>query len=306
MYTTRLFNSGIVVAVLVSGLLLGGCNSGAPDESSGADANSEAGAESMAAGQDVESVAAGSGQAGDARAIISEDMPYAEVGDHLAYGYFVAPSDMIEPLPAVVMIHEWWGLNDHIRAMADRLAAQGYIVLAIDLFGGETATSPAAARKLMLSVVEDPESANENVRSAFEFVSETAGAPTVGVIGWRFGGTWALNTALLFPDELDAAVIYYGSVTSDEDRLRPVNTPILALFASDDVSVKIESIEEFKGALERLRKDYDVQIYAGVGQDFANESAKNYDAAAADDAWNRTLSFLERHLSDDPVASEGT
>ncbi len=242
----------------------------------------------------------------EARAIISEDMPYAEVGDELVYGYFVAPSDMFEPLPAVIMVHEWWGLTDEMRARADQLAAQGYIVLAVDLFGGQTASDPTSARKLMLSVVEDPESANENIRGAFEFVSETAGAPRVGAIGWRFGGTWALNAALLYPDDLDAAVVYYAQVISDEDKLRPVNAPILGLFAADDVSVKVDQVEAFKSALEALRKDYDIQVYAGVRQRFASESANTYDATAANDAWNRTLDFLGRHLGGDSAAADGS
>lgn len=242
----------------------------------------------------------------EARAIISEDMPYAEVGDELVYGYFVAPSDMFEPLPAVIMMHEWWGLTDEMRARADRLAAQGYIVLVVDLFGGQTASDPTSARKLMLSVVEDPESANENIRSAFEFVSETAGAPRVGAIGWRFGGTWALNAALLFPDDLDAAVVYYAQVMSDEDKLRPVNTPILGLFAADDVSIEVDQVEAFKSALEALRKDYDIQVYAGVRQSFASESSNTYDATAANDAWNRTLDFFGRHLAGDSSAADGS
>ncbi len=242
----------------------------------------------------------------ESRSVISEEMPYAEVGDELVYGYFVAPSDMFEPLPAVIMMHEWWGLTDEMRTRADRLAAQGYIVLAVDLFGGQTATDPASARELMLSVVEDPESANENIRGAFEFVSETAGAPRVGAIGWRFGGTWALNAALLYPDDLDATVVYYAQVTSDEDELRPVSSPILGLFAADDVSIKIDRVEAFKSALDTLRKDYDIQVYAGVGQRFASESAKTYDRTAATDAWNRTLDFFGRHLAGDGTPADGS
>ena len=87
------------------------------------------------------------------RAVVAETLPYAEVNDELVYGYFVFPADMVEPLPALLVLHEWWGLNDGIRAMADRLAAEGYIVLAVDLFGGESAISPSDARALMLSVV---------------------------------------------------------------------------------------------------------------------------------------------------------
>ncbi len=287
MHTARRGISRTIATTVACLWLIGGCGTGDEEQVSEAAPATDAAAPAA----EPESTLAR-----EARSVISEEMPYGEVGDELVYGHFVAPSDMFEPLPAVIMIHEWWGLNDEIRARADRLAAQGYIVLAVDLFGGQTASDPAVARKLMLSVVEDPDAADENIRSAFAFVSDVAGAPRVGAVGWRFGGTWALNTAMLFPEELDATVIYYGPVTSDEDRLRPVATPILGLFAGDDVSIKIDTVEEFQAALERLRKEYDIQIYAGVGQRFASESAPNYDENAADDAWNRTLEFLERHL----------
>ncbi|MBT8086422.1 MAG: dienelactone hydrolase family protein [Gammaproteobacteria bacterium] len=239
------------------------------------------------------------------RSVISESMPYGEVGDHLVYGHFVAPSDMFEPLPAVIMIHDWWGLNENIRAAADRLASEGYIVLAIDLFEGETATTPSAARQLMLKVVEDPEAANKNILSAHEFVSRTAGAPSVAALGWRFGGTWALNSAVLLPDELDATVLYYAPVTADEDKLRSVNSPILGLFAAGDISIKAESVAAFETALQRLRKDYEIRIYDDVQQGFANEAADNFNAAAANDAWNRTLTFLQRHLARAPADADG-
>ena len=288
------------MALIAGSLVLAACGSGEPEQEAAV-----APAADTPQSQAVDAVAT-PGRESQARAVISEDMPYAEVGDELVYGYFVAPSDMFEPLPAVIMIHEWWGLTDEMRARADRLAAEGYIVLAIDLFGGQTASDPASARKLMLSVVEDPDSANQNIRGAFEFVSETAGAPRVGAIGWRFGGTWALNTALLLPDELDASVIYYGPVTSDEDKLRPVNAPILGLFAGDDISIKVNSVEAFKTALESLRKDYDIQVYAGVRQRFASESAKTYDAIATNDAWNRTLDFLSLHLAGDGTPTDGS
>ena len=231
------------------------------------------------------------------RAVISQKMPYTEVGDELVYGYFSAPADMFEPVPAVIMIHEWWGLNDNIRAMADRLAAEGYIVFAVDLYAGKTASTPSEARALMVDVIEDPEPAKQNIRAAYEFVTQTAGAPRVGSLGWCFGGQWSLNTALLFPDDLDASVIYYGQVTDDEDTLRPLDMPLLGLFAAEDRGIKVASVEAFRGALERLRKNYDIQIYPGVGHAFANPTGNNYNAAAAEDAWRRTLEFLKLHLA---------
>ena len=234
------------------------------------------------------------------RPVISEFLPYAEVQEELVYGYFVFPSNMIDPLPAIIVIHEWWGLNDNVRAMANRLAAEGYIVLAIDLFGGKTAVNPAEARKMMISVVENPERAAENIRQAYDFVDETAGAPSIGSLGWCFGGGWSLNTAMLFPDKLDASVIYYGQVTEDEDKLRPISAPILGLFAAEDRGIPIESVHAFEQSLERLRKDFEIHIYPNVGHAFANPTGRNYNAAAAEDAWQKTLDFLSQKLSPDP------
>jgi carboxymethylenebutenolidase len=234
-----------------------------------------------------------------ARAVISDpNMPYAEVGDELVYGYFSAPSDVFEPLPAVIVIHEWWGLNDNVRVMADRLAGEGYMVLAVDLYGGEVADSPADARELMLEVVENPEQGRANIRAAYEFLI-AAGAPRIGSLGWCFGGGWSLNAALLFPNDLDASVIYYGQVTSDEEALRPVNTPILGLFAADDSGIKLPTVEAFRATLEALGKDHEIEIYPGVGHAFANPTGRNYNAEAASDAWSKTLAFLARHLSAD-------
>ena len=232
-----------------------------------------------------------------ARPVVSQTMAYTEHKDELVYGYFSAPADMFEPLPAVIMIHEWWGLNDNIRSMADRLAGEGYIVFAVDLYAGGVARTPGEARALMMQVVEDPESANENIKAAYRFLSETAGAPRIGSLGWCFGGGWSLNAARLFPDTLDASVIYYGQVTSDDELLRPIEVPILGLFAADDTGIKVASVEAFRDALERLRKNFEVHVYPGVGHAFANPTGRNYDAATAEDAWQRTLEFLNRHLS---------
>jgi carboxymethylenebutenolidase len=301
MHTTepRVFRT--IAAFLVSVMLVAACGGGGSGSSPAVEPAPQAKSNTVA---DPGASAAGS-NAPD-RAVISESLPYAEVGDELVYGYFVAPSDMFEPLPAVIMIHEWWGLNDNVRAAADRLAAEGYIVLAVDLFAGKTATTPSAARKLMLTVVEDPGAANENILSAYNFVSNTAGAPTVAALGWRFGGTWSLNAAMLLPDDLDASVIYYGAVTDDEDALRPVSTPILGLFAGDDISVSVDSVVAFETALKRLRKDYEIRIYEGVRQGFANQTADNFDAGAANDAWKRTLDFLQRHMGNEAGESDAS
>lgn len=230
------------------------------------------------------------------REVVTETLPYAEVDEQLVYGYFVFPIDMVEPLPAVIVIHEWWGLNDGVRQMADRIAGEGFIVLAVDLFGGDSADTPTEARELMLEVVENPERANENLRQAYGFVHTTAGAPAVSSLGWGFGGGWSLNMALLFPDELDAAVIYYGQVTDDQERLRPLDMPLLGIFAEDDRGIPLEGVQAFEAALESLDKPHEIRIFPGAGHAFANPTGRNYDEAAATEAWILTIDFLRRHL----------
>jgi len=229
--------------------------------------------------------------------VADEKLAYAEVGEELSYGHFVIPADMIEPFPAILVIHEWWGLNEGVRAMADRLAGQGYIVLAVDLFGGETATTPADARELMLDVVENPDVATENIQQAYKFLKDTAGAPRIASLGWDFGGGWSLNAALLFPDELNAAVIYYGQVTDNEANLRRLNVPILGIFANEDKAIPVESVKSFEQALINLEKNYDIEIYPGVGHSFANPTGRNYNAEAAGKAWEKTVAFLDSHLT---------
>ena len=301
MYRGKSPHLSFISTIAIAALMLGACEAeqAATDEAEkeAARANVDAMSREHAGDSTEPSPAA---EVAPVRPVVSQTMAYTEHRDELVYGYFSAPADMFEPLPAVIMIHEWWGLNDNIRAMADRLAAEGYIVFAVDLYAGEVAQTPDEARDLMMRAVEDPDSANDNIRAAYDFVKSTAGAPRIGSLGWCFGGGWSLNTARLFPDDLDASVIYYGQVTADEEALRPINTPILGLFAAEDTGIKVASVEAFRDALERLRKNYEVHIYPGVGHAFANPTGRNYDAATAEDAWAKTLEFLDRHL----VASE--
>jgi carboxymethylenebutenolidase len=287
-----------VSTVAIAALLLGACEAeqAATDEADKAAARENVDAMSREHASDSTEPTPAA-EIAPVRPVVSQTMAYTEYRDELVYGYFSSPADMFEPLPAVIMIHEWWGLNDNVRAMADRLAGEGYIVFAIDLYAGEVAQTPDEARSLMMQAVEEPDSANDNIRAAYNFVKSTAGAPRIGSLGWCFGGGWSLNTAKLFPDDLDASVIYYGQVTDDEDALRPINTPILGLFAAEDTGIKVASVEAFRDALERLRKNYEVHIYPGVGHAFANPTGSNYDAAAAEDAWSKTLEFLDRHLA---------
>jgi carboxymethylenebutenolidase len=102
---------------------------------------------------------------------------------------------------------------------------------------------------------------------------------------------------MLFPEDLDAAVIYYGRVTDDETSLSPLQVPILGLFGSEDRGIKLDSVRQFEAALDRLGKDFVIHVYEGAGHAFANPSGNNFNAEYATDAWNRTLDFLREHLA---------
>jgi carboxymethylenebutenolidase len=177
--------------------------------------------------------------------------------------------------------------------MARLFAHHGYVALAVDLYG-ESADSPERARELMGNV--DEAQAEENLRQAYRYLAEQHNAPRVGVVGWCFGGGWSLRTALALPGQIDAAVIYYGRLIQERDRLAMLDMPILGIFGAEDEGIPVDGVRQFESTLEELGKDVDIQVYEGAGHAFANPSGERYQPEAARDAWQRTLDFLERTL----------
>jgi len=231
-----------------------------------------------------------------ARPVIEQTLAYGEAADHNLIGYLAMPADAVEPQPGVIMIHEWWGLNDNIKAMARRLAGEGFVVLAVDLYDGEVADTPTAAQALMARVTAAPAAALDNLNQAYAYLERYALAPRVASLGWCLGGAWSLQTALSLPGALDAMVMYYGQVVLDEAQLATLDMPLLGLFGADDASIPVAEVQAFRVALNRLGKAADVRIYSGVGHAFANPSGGNYDAESAEDAWQRTVDFLNRTM----------
>ena len=207
-----------------------------------------------------------------------------------------ASQQSAEGAPALIVIHEWWGLNDNIRAVAERLAGEGYVTLAVDLYGGRSASEPKEAIALMQELNSDETTGRENLAAAYAYLANEMRAGKIGVIGWCLGGRWSLQAALRLPEDIDAAVIYYGGVTDDKAQLETLQMPILGLFAGDDPVVPADTVVAFEKALAELGKDADIHIYPEAKHAFANPSGLDYDAAAADDAWQRTTSFLAEHL----------
>lgn len=281
---------GLVFAVAV-GLVCAGASALASDSSGDRD-YSEAMAREHAGDQPVASPAAA---AEPKAAIVGSEVAYATLGGKTVRGYLSRP-EAAGPHPGVLVIHEWWGLNDNIRAMARQLAGEGYTVLAVDLYEGEYAGDRERAKELMLKSMKHRDRLEDNLRQARAYLAGEAGATRVGTIGWCFGGGWSLGAALLMPGQIDATVIYYGRVVTDEAALAALETPILGLFGAEDRGIPVSSVRAFESALERLGKPVSIQVYAGANHAFANPSGTRYDESAAKDAWARTLAFLERYL----------
>ena len=229
--------------------------------------------------------------------VVGEQVTYATVDGQPISGYLSRPANAPANLPGLIVIHEWWGLNDNIRQMTDRLAGEGYTALAVDLHSGQVAQTPEQARVLVQAVAQNPQKAQENLRQAYRYLETTGRAPKIGTIGWCFGGSWSLNTALLLPDQIDATVIYYGSqLVTDAETLRPLKMPILGIFGALDQRPSVETVRAFESALKSVDKSIEVHIYEGADHAFAIPSGTRYNATAAEDAWRKTIAFLARNL----------
>ncbi|MCH8567034.1 MAG: dienelactone hydrolase family protein [Balneolales bacterium] len=212
-------------------------------------------------------------------------------------GYLAFPADAADDhnLPAVVLIHEWWGLNDNIRMMARRLAGEGYRVLAVDFYNGTTAENSEEAQQLMRAAMNQPEDGLLNLNQAFRFMNEQSSA--LAVMGWCFGGAWTLNSAIHHSELLDAGVIYYGRVNTNIEDLTRIHIPLLGIFGEEDRGIPADEVRKFNELLTSLGKNAQIHIYEGADHAFANPSGSRYEPEAAAHAWQKTLSFLNEHLN---------
>jgi carboxymethylenebutenolidase len=243
------------------------------------------------------SAASPAAQIDPAGGVMSSTVSYAQLGKTDVKGYLARPIGE-GPFPGVIVIHEWWGLNDNIESMADRLAGEGYIALAVDLYEGKVATDSDGAMNLMRDSMSRADELKENLRQAREYLAH-AGATRIGSIGWCFGGGWSLQAGLALGDELDAVVIYYGRVLSDKAELAALRAPVLGFFGEDDTGIPVAGVREFERALDELGKPATIHVYPGVGHAFANPSGTRYNEEAADDAWDKTLAFFADNLRSD-------
>jgi carboxymethylenebutenolidase len=200
------------------------------------------------------------------------------------------------PFPALVVIHEFWGLNDWVKEQASKLADEGYVTLAIDLYRGKVATTPDEAHEIMRGVPEDR--ANRDLLAATSYLrsQKNVDPKRVGSIGWCMGGGYSLNLALNDP-KLKADVINYGHLATDEASLKKINAAILGIFGGQDRGISVADVKKLEAQLKALGKTVEIHIFPDAGHGFENPNNKQgYRADDAAQAWKLTVDFLARNL----------
>ena len=199
------------------------------------------------------------------------------------------------PFAAIVVIHEWWGLNDWVKEQASKLADQGYLALAVDFYRGKVATTHDQAHELSRT---SPSRVVRDARAAFAYLQSRPDVKKdrIGAIGWCWGGGYSLQLAIEEPT-LAADVINYGDLSASSDELKKIKAPILGLFGAHDQGITPDDVKKFGEELDKLGKKADITIYPDAGHGFQNPvNGAGYKPEDTADAWSKILMFFARHL----------
>jgi carboxymethylenebutenolidase len=224
----------------------------------------------------------------------SHDVSYKS-GDETVHALLFTPAGK-GPFPGIVVIHEYWGLNDWVKEQASKLAGEGYAALAIDLYRGKVADTPDMAHELMRGLPEDR--AARDLHAAVEYLKSDPNVrkDRIAAIGWCMGGGLALNVALTEP-ALTAVVINYGHLSTDASAIQKIHAAILGNFGGQDRGIPPEDVKKFEETLKKEGKKTDIKIYPDAGHAFENPNNKSgYRAEDTADAWRRTVDFLASTL----------
>lgn len=199
--------------------------------------------------------------------------------------------------PALILIHEWWGLNDNIRGLAEDFAREGYVALAVDLYEGKSTDNPTRAREMAGGVRDDMDRAFANLKAAVDYLKslDYVADNQLASVGWCFGGGWSYQMA---KNDLgvQASVMYYGQFMPEDD-LEQMRAQIIGHFGEDDQSIPVDDVKAFEAKLQTLDGEHEVYIYENAGHAFANEDNEQaYREESAREAWERTMRFLEKAL----------
>lgn len=198
-----------------------------------------------------------------------------------------------KPQGALLVIHEWWGLDDWMKHEADQLASEGYLALAIDLYKGKVATDRDEAQKLMGA--KDEKWGDQVEEAGLEWLKKNAQGAKVATIGWCMGGGESLKASLHDPKDVNATVMYYGFPVDDVSKLKTLRGPLLGIWANKDGWITPDKVAAFDKALTEAGVQHEFHAY-DADHAFANPSGGAYNGEAAKDAWEKTRAFLAKAL----------
>lgn len=223
----------------------------------------------------------------------SQTVVYGTVDGRQLKGFLTKPKGA-KGGPAIIMVHEWWGLNDNIQAVAKRYAGEGYTVLAVDLFG-RVATTPDSAMVLYQTAMKNVPGGEKNIAAAIGFL-KAQGATAIGAVGYCFGGHWSLRTGLVGGNDIKAVVMYYGAPITNPTEIARLKAPVLGLFGGKDTGIPVDSVRAMEKVMKAAGRTVAINVYADANHAFANPTGQAYNAKAADDAWAKSLAFFRAQL----------
>jgi carboxymethylenebutenolidase len=211
-------------------------------------------------------------------------------------GGFLAAPEKPGRYPALIVVHDWWGLSNWVKEQTEKLADQGFVALAVDLYGGKVAANATEASEFSRALEGDRSVLDLMAAIVYLASRNDVARDRVGAVGWAMGGGYALQLAMHVP-RLGACVVNYGVLPTDPNDLEGIGAPILGNFGADDHGVTPADVQAFEKTMKTLNRRVDLKIYDGAGHSFENPNNKDaYRPEAAEDAWNRTVAFLNKSL----------
>jgi carboxymethylenebutenolidase len=200
--------------------------------------------------------------------------------------------------PGLVLIQEWWGVEPHVRDLAQKLASEGYVVMVPDLYHGQIATEPDDAKKLVMLAMSNVERVINEVIQSLDFLRADASVhpKSLGIMGFCMGGTVTFNVACRYPHLAAVSPWYGGGIDPSSEPIENINAPIMAVYGALDQGIPLDRVRAIESALRAAGKDVTVHVYENAGHAFLNNTHGSYNAEAAADAWSKLLAFLKARL----------
>jgi carboxymethylenebutenolidase len=229
-----------------------------------------------------------------AESLITENVEFPSNGAK-GSGYIARPAGG-GARPGVIVIQEWWGLEEHIKDVARRFARDGFVAIAPDLYHGKVATEPDEARKLAMAM--DRERAAKDIDGAVAYLQ---GLPSVapkhvGVVGFCMGGSLSLFLACRNPG-VGAASVFYGGNIGEPEQLKRLNCPLFGAFGEKDDGIPMERVDALREGLKPSGQELEIKVYPDAPHSFFNDTRPSYRPEAAKDAWQKTLDLFRSHLT---------